>query len=110
MELVIRPAKTDDVKEIWDLLHSNSFSWTDTKIMAELSGLWVMLNDAKMLGVLYGDFGSGTKKVDWVAIHPIYAEKQLREAMINAVCGVLKFNGEAEELMLGKYELISGLR
>jgi N-acetylglutamate synthase-like GNAT family acetyltransferase len=109
MELVIRPAKMNDVKEIWDLLHSNSIAWTDTKIIAELSGLWVMLNDVKILGVLYGEFGRGTKKVNWVAIHPIYTEKQLREAMINAVCGVLKLNGEAKELMLGKYRLISEL-
>lgn len=106
MELVIRPARMDDINEIWNLLHANSLAWTDTRIVAELSWLWVMLQDSKMLGVLCGNFETAVKKVHWVAIHPIYAEKQLREAMINGICGILRISESAENGMLIKSKFI----
>lgn len=106
MELVIRPARMEDVKEIWDLAHANSIVWTDSRIKAELSYIWVMLRDSKMLGVLNGIIAAGQMKLKWVAIHPIYPEKQFRETLINGVCSVLGLDRGEAGIALAKSELV----
>lgn len=108
MELVIRPAEREDLKEIWHLLHANTIAWTDERIRAELARLWVMFEDTKMLGVLAGTFETGKEKLDWVAIHPLYPEKRLREAMIKGVCSLLRLPEGTKKRLLSKCQLILG--
>lgn len=110
MELVIRTARMDDINEIWNLLHANSLAWTDTRIVAELSWFWVMLQDSKMLGVLCGNFEIAVKKVHWVATHPLYSEKQLRGTMISGVCATLRLDEGIKERVLNNRDLALGLR
>lgn len=109
MELVIRPARMNDVKEIWDLLHANVVTWDDVRIIEELPKLRVMLRDSKMLGVLNGNFEAGAIKIEWVAIHSLYPEKQLREAMIKGMCAIFGLDRGEEGRGLSNYELAPGL-
>ncbi len=105
MELVIRPARMNDLKEIWNLLHANQISWTDARIIAELPKLRVMQRDSKILGVLNGYFEAKVLKIEWVAIHPLYPEKQLREAMIEGFCAIFGLDRGEKKKVLSNYEL-----
>ncbi len=105
MELVIRPARIGDVKGIWDLLHANTLAWPEERFTVELPKIWVMLQDSKMRGVLKGNFEVGELKVEWVAIHPLYPEQQLREAIIKGICAILGLDRSEAGKALIKYEL-----
>lgn len=109
MELVIRPARMDEVEEIWDLLHANMIAWTDERIGATLSKLWVMVLNSKILGVLKGNFEAGEIFIERVVIHPLYPEKQFQEAMIKGFYTIVGLDRGQARGVLSDYELAPGL-
>jgi hypothetical protein len=87
--LAVRPARLDDNKEIWDILHSDSRAWSMERIAANLSRLWVLTRNGRIIGVLCESPLTGSSVPDWVAIHPFYPEKSLRELMTRAIGAIL---------------------
>jgi hypothetical protein len=84
--ITIRPAETEDIKDIWDLLHASSKTWSPEHITSQLDKLTVLVKENKILGVLYGIISPGKNtEIIWVAIHPMYPEKKLREVMIQGI-------------------------
>jgi len=78
-------------------------------IIEELPKLRVMVRDSKMLGVINGNFGAGAIKIEWIAIHPLYPEEQLREAMIKGVYAIYGLDRGKEERALSNCEVAPGL-
>lgn len=85
--LIIRPAREDDVDQIWSLLHANCRAWPAQQIMQHLDGFVVLAKNRKILGVLYGSLNPENMRIDWVEVHPYYPEKPLRELIIRGLNG-----------------------
>jgi hypothetical protein len=92
--ITIRPAEAIDIKEIWDLFHADSKTWTEEQIMRNIQQLLVLTRQDKLLGVLFGKLTPGKEEVIWIVIHPMYPEAQLKELMIQGLkvtqCQALK--------------------
>jgi hypothetical protein len=96
--IIIRQARPEDRKKIWDILHANCQTWTLHQIIDNLGEMFVLAKDDKMLGVLSGSFNLGVKKIYWVEIHPFYPEKALRDVMAQGLLGTLQPDVEVKLL------------
>jgi hypothetical protein len=83
--LTVRPAQRGDVKQIWDILHSESRTWSLEQIVENLFRLWVLTKNERIIGVFCESLHTGQRKPDWVAIHPLYPEQPLNKLMIHAI-------------------------
>lgn len=105
--ITIRPAEVKDIQEIWDLLHADSKGWCEAEIRGNIHQLIVLTRQDKLLGVLFGKLIPGKEEVFWIAIHPMYPEKQLKEAMIESLkgtrCQILKVKQEINNCSVFPY-------
>jgi hypothetical protein len=89
VNLAVRPARAGDAKDIWDILHSDSRPWNMERIVANLSRLWVLTKNDRIIGVLCEPSHTGSNAPDWVAVHPFFPEKPLRELMVHAMDSII---------------------
>ncbi len=78
-----------DLQSIWYLLHANSQMMREEGILAVLDRLYILHYRQRILGVLCGTYEQRKVIIHWVAIHPLYPEKSLREAMIREFTAVI---------------------
>lgn len=90
LTVMIYKARLEDRENIWHLLHANCRTWTMQQIKDNISKMFILAKNGKVLGVLCGDFNPGAVVIDWVEIHPLYSEKILREVMIQGLLGTQK--------------------
>jgi len=89
--LIFRPAIDKEINKIWDLLHAESIPWNESKINKHLPQLYVLLENEKILGILFGSH-SDKQIIRWVAIHPFYPEKSLKDLMIEGFYSLTMIN------------------
>lgn len=77
-----------DIQSIWHLLHANSKIMSEEQISALLDELYILRFRQRILGVLCGNYYERQVVIHWVIIHPLYPEKDLKEAMIKAFSAV----------------------
>ncbi len=80
--IIFRQAVENDSEEIWYLLHADSKMISAPKILELIEQLYVLEYQKRILGVLCGTYFKYQVNIPWVAIHPLYPEDSLREAMI----------------------------
>jgi hypothetical protein len=78
--LILREALMDDIAAIWSLLHAAQIPWSDGQIAGQLSQLYVLIHNKKMLGVLWG-LNHEARQPEWIVIHPMYPEKPFQDMM-----------------------------
>ncbi len=102
--VIIRSARSEDCEMIWDILHANCRNWSLRQITDNLSGIFVLVKDLKILGVLAGSSDKSGLIIDWVEIHPLYPEKILRDIMIQSLLGTQTVKlSEKQEFWRVKY-------
>jgi hypothetical protein len=77
-----RKAGEVDFNSIWDLLLANSIVFKDEEILQLIDRIYVLEYQKRILGVLCGTYSRGQVNILWIAIHPLYPEYSLQEAMI----------------------------
>lgn len=83
--VVIRPATSGDIADIWRLLHCEGRDMSDEDIAAILGDLYLLYQGAKLVGV-YRDSRSGEEA--WASVHPLYPQGVVEEIMAEAVNGL----------------------
>lgn len=78
-----------DLRSIWYLLHANSRMLSEERLLADLDRLYILHYRQRILGVLCGTYEQRKVIIHWVAVHPLYPEKSLREAMIREFTAVI---------------------
>lgn len=75
-------ANLSDLQSIWFLLHADSKMMKEKQILERMNDLYILRYRQRILGVLCGNYHAGKVTIDWVVIHPLYPESDLREVMI----------------------------
>lgn len=83
-----RKADEKDLNPIWDLFHANCITLQDEEILRRIHEMYVLEYQKRILGVLCGTYLEGRVNIVWIAIHPLYPENALREAMIQQFAGI----------------------
>lgn len=90
--IVFRAVDAGDITHVRRLLHADSRCWDENIIAANLGKLYLLSCQSKqrdkVLGVLCGSCASGEPVIDWIAVHPIYPEKMIREIMAQEFQGL----------------------
>jgi N-acetylglutamate synthase-like GNAT family acetyltransferase len=99
--ITIRVAEAKDIKQIWDLLHTDVKTWSETEIIRNIQQLIVLTKQDKLLGVLFGELTPSKAEVIWVVIHPMYPENLLRELLFQSLKGTqIQHQDQKETLTL----------
>jgi N-acetylglutamate synthase-like GNAT family acetyltransferase len=83
-----RKANEMDCNAIWDLLHANGIAVQDEEILQYTNQIYVLEYQKRILGVLCGTYSGGQVNILWIAVHPLYPEHSLQEAMIQQFAGI----------------------
>jgi hypothetical protein len=78
-----------DLQAIWHLLHADGKMMKEKQIIDILNDLYVLRYHQRILGALCGTYYAGKVNIAWVVIHPLFPEKDLREAMSRQFSGVI---------------------
>lgn len=93
--ILFRAANPGDVSQIRRLLHANCRSWNEPSNLADLETLYLLYCRDQLLGVLCGTEPAAKAVVHWVEVHPLYAEKLIREIMVREFQGIRDFTLKA---------------
>jgi hypothetical protein len=93
-----RKADETDLTSIWYLLHANSRIIKDDQLREQINQIYVLEYQKRILGVLCGTYSGGQVDIRWIAIHPLYPEHSLQEAMIQQFTGIFcRISGDGEK-------------
>ena len=83
-----------DLHQIWHLLLADSKLIKEEELLAQMNDIYVLRFNNKILGALSGTYVAGKVNIIWTVIHPIYPEKELRDAMIYEYTAILCFGNQ----------------
>jgi N-acetylglutamate synthase-like GNAT family acetyltransferase len=106
-----RKASEVDLDSIWDLLHANGIGLKNEEILQLIDRIYILEYQKRIMGVLCGNYSEGRVNILWTAIHPIYPEHSLREAMIQQFTAIIcRIPGDGIKMSPGLNSFVQGFR
>lgn len=86
--ICIRKACFRDADNLFWLLHSESIPWNTSQINANISSVYVMTYEGKLIGATCYSAKGGHTEILWTAIHPMYPEKALSDILHDSLAAI----------------------